>query len=92
VQYFIHTASLIVALESARESEQKIIERITDEKVRTALSAGAETEWQGTNHLLDGARAVILGGGIGFAMISFYTAALAWRSYELASTGPEPVV
>jgi hypothetical protein len=88
--YRLVDSRLEPALESARESEQKIIERITDEKVRTALSAGSEAEWQSTNHLLDGARAVILGGGIGFAIISFYTAALAWRSYELASTGPEP--
>jgi hypothetical protein len=78
------------ALQAARESELKLIEGITEEKVRTALLAGAESEKQATNHLLDGARAVILGGGIGFAIISFYTAALAWRSYELASVAPDP--
>jgi hypothetical protein len=89
--YHLVDSRLEPALQSTREFELKLIERIADEKVRTALNAGAEAEWEITNHLLDGARAVILG-GFGFAIISFYTAALAWRSYELASTTPEPPI
>jgi hypothetical protein len=73
------------ALHSSLESEQKLIEKISDHKIRTALSSGLISDSEALTHLLKGLRAVILGGGIGFAIISFYSAALAWRAYELAS-------
>ena len=60
--------------------------KIDDQKIRDALSAGAASDWEGLNLLIEGARAVIIGCGLGFAILSFYTAALSWRAYELAST------
>ncbi|MEP4076286.1 hypothetical protein [Haloferula sp.] len=76
-------------MQASRDAERKVVERISDEKIQAALAAGVESDWQGSKHLLDGARSVILGGGIGFAMISFYAAALSWRAYELASASLE---
>lgn len=72
-------------LHSSLESEQKLIEKISDQKIRTALSSGLISDSEALNHLLKALRALILGGGIGFAIISFYSAALFWRAYELAS-------
>lgn len=87
--YHLTESRLEPTLRSAQNSEQKLIGMVADEEIRSALKEGQAWEQKSTEHLLDAARAVILGGGISFAIISFYTAALAWRSYELASAGPE---
>lgn len=87
--YHVVHSRIEPAMLSSLESEHKLIESIVDEKVQTALVAGLESKRQGINHLLDGARVAILGGGIGFAIISFYAALLSWRAYELAGAGSE---
>jgi len=87
--YNVVVHQLEPAIQSASVSEQRLVESIADENLQAAVSAGLESSRKGNSHLLDGARAVILGGGIAFAMISFYSAALSWRAYELASVIPE---
>lgn len=75
------------ALHSSLESERKLIEKISDHEIRTALSSGLISDSEALKHLINSLRALVLGGGIAFATISFYSAALAWRAYELASSG-----
>ncbi len=63
-----------------------MVERISDEKLREAFRADLEQNRKVDQHWLDFVQAIILGGGIGGSLLSFYAAALSWRSYELAST------
>ncbi len=84
--YHLLVDSLEPTMRLSQELDQKLIAKIDDQKIRDALSAGAASDWEGLNLLIEGARAVIIGCGLGFAILSFYTAALSWRAYELAST------
>ena len=85
----IYSSRLLERIESSRESsselDRKLIERVEDERVRAALVAGKA----GDDQLIGAMRSMILGVGIGGAILSFYTAALSWRCYELVSSIPE---
>jgi hypothetical protein len=72
------------AIRSSHESEQKLIDRISDHKIRAGLSSGLNYDSKALKHLLNGFRAMLFG-GIGLAIVLFYSAALSWRAYELAS-------
>lgn len=77
-------------MRSNRGVEQELVERITDERVREAFNASLDSNRQIDQHWLDAARAIILWGGIGGSLLCFHTAALSWRTYELASPALEP--
>ena len=85
----VHTR-LEPAMRSARGAEEQMIKRIADRKLSEAFHASLEYNRKIDQHLLNIARAFILSGGIGASLLSFYTAALSWRSYELALATQKP--
>lgn len=84
----IYTKSMISTqlepdLIETRILDEKMIERISDKKLRDAFYVGLESNREIDQSLLDISRAFIFLVGLGAPLLFFLTAVLLWRSYEL---------
>jgi hypothetical protein len=77
------------SMHSSRAVEEKMVKRIADEKLRDAFYASLESNHEIDQSWLKMIRAFLILIGIG-SLLLFYTAALSWRSYELALTASNP--
>ena len=85
----IYSNSIVPKLEESlhttRILDEKMIEKISDEKLREAFYVGLESNREIDQNLIDIARAFIFV-SIGVSILCFSAAVLLWRSYELASS------
>ena len=85
----IYGNSIVPKLEqnllTTRALDEKLIERISDEKLRDAFYVGLESNREMDQSLIDICRVFIFV-SIGGSLLFFYTAVLSWRSQELASS------
>lgn len=71
------------SLRNTRILDEKMIERITDERLREAFYVGLESNREIDQNLIDIARVFIFI-CIGVSILCFSSAVLLWRAYELA--------
>lgn len=76
-------------MHSSRAVEEKMVKRIADQKLRDAFYESLESNHEIDRSWLKMIRAFLILTGTG-SLLLFYTAALSWRSYELALTAYNP--
>jgi hypothetical protein len=85
----IYSNSFVPKLEESllthRILDEKMIEKISDEKLREAFYVSLESNREIDQNIIEIARAFIFV-SIGVSILCFSTAVLLWRSYELASS------